>query len=181
MLGGGAAAEEVLMWVVAGVLIGLVLLASLVSFHSGPHAHVVAAAFGFLAAAWFILMAADGHSAPVLWALLSADLVVSVGVGIMAWSGLRHASLQDATAVQHLSSIESAEGVAVSDLSSEGIVRVHGEEWTAVSVNGTVRAGSRVQVLRAAGVRLEVWGEDADSEATTPSFQLDQGSEERRS
>jgi membrane-bound ClpP family serine protease len=165
------------MWVVAGVLIGLVLLVSLVGFHSGPHAHVVAAAAGFLAAAWFVLMAVDGHSAPVLWALLSADLVVSVGVGIMAWSGLKHASLGGGTAVQHLSSIESAEGVAVSDLSSEGIVRVHGEEWTAVSVNGTVRAGSRVQVLRAAGVHLEVWGEDAEAD-TAPSFQLDQASEE---
>ncbi len=34
------------MWVVAGVLIGLVVLVSLVGFHSGPHAHVVAAAVG---------------------------------------------------------------------------------------------------------------------------------------
>jgi membrane-bound ClpP family serine protease len=178
MILGRATAEEVLMWVVAGVLIGLVVLASLVSFHSGPHAHVVAAAVGLLTAAWFILMAADGHSAPVLWALLSADIVVSVGVATLAWSGLKHASLGEGTAVQHLSSIESAEGVAVSDLSSEGIVRVHGEEWTAVSVNGTVRAGSRVQVLRAAGVHLEVWGEEAEPDSTAPSFQLDQANKE---
>ncbi len=162
------------MWVIAGVLIGLMVLASLVSFHSGPHAHVVAAAVGFLAAGWFVLMAADGHSAPVLWALLCADLVISVGVGVMAWSGLaRRATPGEGTAMQHLSSLESAEGVAVSDLSSEGIVRVHGEEWTAVAVNGTVRAGTRVQVLRAAGVHLEVWGEEA--EGVAPSFRFDQG------
>jgi membrane-bound ClpP family serine protease len=162
------------MWVIAGVLIGLLVLASLVSFHTGPHAHVVAAAVGLLAAAWFVLMAVDGHSAPVLWALLGADLVISLGVGIMAWSGFsRHTLPAEGTAMQHLSSLESAEGVAVSDLSSEGIVRIHGEEWTAVSVNGTVRAGTRVQVLRAAGVHLEVWGEEAEAEASKPSFRLD--------
>jgi membrane-bound ClpP family serine protease len=167
------------MWVIAGVLIGLVILASLVSLHSGPHAHVAAAVVGIATAAWFVLMAADGHSAPILWALLCADLVVSAGVAIMAWSGLRHAAAVAGAGVHHLSSIESAEGVAVSDLSDEGIVRIHGEEWTAVSVNGTVRAGSRVQVLRAAGVHLEVWGEEAESGTTTPSFQLDRRGEER--
>ena len=147
-----------------------------------PARHIVAAtAVGIVTAAWFVLMAVDGHSAPVLWALLSADLVVSAGVGIMAWSGLKHVSSAEGVAVRHLSSIESAEGVAVSDLADEGIVRVHGEEWTAVSVNGTVRAGSRVQVLRAAGVHLEVWGEEAEAEATPASFQLDRGAEERSS
>jgi membrane-bound ClpP family serine protease len=164
------------MWVIGGVLIGLLVLASLVSFHTGPHAHVVAAVVGLLAAAWFVMMAADGHAVPVLWALLGVDLVVSAGVAVLAWSGLtRHVVPADGTAMQHLSALESAEGVAVSDLSSEGIVRVHGEEWTAVSVNGTVRAGTRVQVLRAAGVHLEVWGEEAEREAPPPSFRLEQG------
>lgn len=163
------------MWVIAGILIGLVILASVVSFHSGPHAHVVAAVVGLLAAGWLVLMATDGHSVPVLWALLAADLVVSAGVAVMAWSGLRHLPAASGTPVQHLSSIESAEGVAVSDLADEGIVRVHGEEWTAVSVNGRVPAGSRVQVLRAAGVHLEVWGEERDPRTSppVPSFELD--------
>lgn len=148
------------MWIVAGVLIGLMVVASLVSFHAGPHLHLAAAAIGLLAAAWFVLMAADGRTAPVLWALLGIDLVVSAGVAAVAVGGLRHAAVSHDAPVQHLSSIERAEGVAVSDLASEGIVRVHGEEWTAVSVNGAVRAGSRVQVLRTAGVHLEVRGEE---------------------
>jgi len=145
------------MWIIAGVLLGLVVLTSLVGFHSGPHAHVVAGVIGVLAAAWLIVMAVDGRSAPILWALLSADLVVSAGVGIMAWYGLSGR----ATAGQRVVSLEGAEGVAVSDLAPDGIVRVRGEQWSAVSVNGTVRAGGRVQVLRTAGVHLEVWGEDA--------------------
>jgi membrane-bound ClpP family serine protease len=170
-------AEEALMWIIAGVLLGLVVLASLVGFHSGPHTHVVAGVIGVLAATWFVFMAVDGRSAPILWALLSADLVVSAGVGAMAWYGLSGRG----TAGLHLSSHEGQEGVAVSDLAPEGIVRVHGEQWSAVSVNGTVRAGTRVQVLRAVGVHLEVWGENAAAVSADGAFSLDKGESKERS
>src|SRR5581483_11074521 len=43
-------AKEAPMWVVAGVLVGLVVLASLVGFHTGPHGHVVASLLGVAAA-----------------------------------------------------------------------------------------------------------------------------------
>ena len=43
------------MWIIAGVLLGLVVLASLVGFHSGPHAHVAAGVVGVLAAAWLVV------------------------------------------------------------------------------------------------------------------------------
>ncbi|MFZ0170159.1 MAG: NfeD family protein [Acidimicrobiales bacterium] len=159
------------MWVIAGVLLGLVVLASLVGFHAGPHAHVVAGAIGALAAAWLVLMAVDGRSAPVLWALLSADVVVSAGVGVMAWKGISGRG----AAAHELSSAQGADGVAVSDLTPDGIVRVRGEQWSATSVNGTVRAGTRVQVLRANGVHLEVWGEDAEAVPAEGLFSLDEG------
>lgn len=158
------------MWVIAGILIGLVLLGSLVGFHSGPHTHIAAAVTGILAAGWLVFMVADGRSAPVLWVLLSADLVVSSGVGFVAWKGLSSHG-----AVEYSSSLEGAEAVAVTDLEPEGIVRVRGEEWSAVSVNGTVRSGSRVHILRAAGVRLEVWGEDAEVVRAEVMFSLDDG------
>jgi len=164
--------EEALMWVVAGVLLGLVVLASLVGFHSGPHAHVAAGVIGALAAVWLVWMVLDGRSAPVLWALLGADLVLSLGVGVMAWSGFsRHG-----TAAHHVRPLEASEGVAVSDLTPEGIVRVQAEQWSAVSVNGTVRAGTPIQVLRANGIRLEVWGEEAEGVAAQRMlFSLDEG------
>ena len=146
------------MWVIAGVLLGLVVLASLIGFHVGPHAHVAAGIFGVLAAAWLVVMAVDGRSAPVLWALLSADLVVSAGIGTMAWKGLTTRGIN--VADRHLVSPNGAEGVAIGDLDPEGIVRVHGENWSAVAVNGPVRAGTPVQVVRVAGVRLEVWGDE---------------------
>ena len=146
------------MWVIAGVLLGLVVLASLIGFHVGPHAHVAAGIFGVLAAAWLVVMAVDGRSAPVLWALLSADLVVSAGIGTMAWKGLTTRGIN--VAGRHLVSPNGAEGVAIGELDPEGIVRVHGENWSAVAVNGPVRAGTPVQVVRVAGVRLEVWGDE---------------------
>jgi len=52
------------------------------------HTHVVAGILGALAALWLVVMAIDGRSAPVLWALLSADVVVSSGIGVLAWKGL---------------------------------------------------------------------------------------------
>ena|SRR5271163_290464 len=147
------------MWIVAGVLIGLVILSALAGFHTGPHAHVMAGVAGVLAAGWIVIMMADGRSAPALWALLTADLIVAGGVGITAWKAL---TAPPTSLGRHLASLESAEGFAVSDLAPGGIVRVHGEQWSALAVNGTVRAGGRVQVLRADGVRLDVWGEEAE-------------------
>ena len=163
------------MWIITGALLGLVCLATLVGFHFGPHAHVVAGAVGVFVAGWFLYVMVDRGPEPVLWALLGADLVVGAGVGAFAWKGLSGSS--SVTETRHGSSpLEGAEGVAVSDLTPGGIVSVSGEHWSAVSVNGTVAASTPVQVLRAAGVRLEVWGEDADGvPGTHELFTLDDG------
>jgi membrane-bound serine protease (ClpP class) len=150
------------MWVIAGVLLGLVVLASLVGFHAGPHAHAAAGVFGALAAGWLVLMVVEGRSLPVLLALLSADVVVSAGVGVLAWKGLTTRGLR--VPGHHFVSPVGAEGVAVTALHPEGIVRVHGETWSALSLNGSVRAGAPVQVVGGSGVRLEVWGEEAGRE-----------------
>jgi membrane-bound ClpP family serine protease len=145
------------MWIVAGVLLGVVVLASLVGFHTGPHTHVVAGVCGVIAAIWLVAMALNGRSTSLVWTLFSADVVVSAGVGVMGWYGLSHR----ATGSSHLGRLEGAEAIAVSDLAPDGIVRVRGEQWSAHCVNGTVAAGTRVQVLQASGVHLEVWGEEA--------------------
>jgi membrane protein implicated in regulation of membrane protease activity len=157
------------MWLVAGVLLGLVVLVSLLGFHVGPHAHAAAGLLGLIAAAWLIVMAAEGRSAPVLWALLSADLVVSGGIGVMAWKGLKSRGAYVAN--RHLISPVGAEGSAIGDLDPEGIVRVNGENWSAVSLNGTVRDRTRVQVVKVNGVRLEVWGEDGELGNGVPQIQ----------
>jgi len=146
------------MWAVAGILLGLVILAALLGFHAGPHLHLTAGILGLVAAAWLIAIAASGSSWPGLWVLLSGDLVVSVGVGALAWKGLTTAHSSGSLRRHH--SLEGAQGVAITDLTPDGIVRVQGEQWSAVAANGSAPAGTVVQVLRSQGVRLEVWAEE---------------------
>jgi membrane-bound ClpP family serine protease len=144
------------MWVIAGVLLGLVLTGSLLGFHTGPHSHAAAAVLGVVTAAWLALMLVDGRSATILYALLGTDVVLSGAVGTLAVRGL--------SGQRHLSSrgtrgLVGAEGVALSVLDPDGMVRVNGEDWSARSLNGRVTKGASIQVMKA-GVRLEVWGED---------------------
>jgi membrane-bound ClpP family serine protease len=147
------------MWVIAGVLLGLVVLASLIGFHAGPHAHAAAGVLGVAAAVWLIVMAANGRSAPILWALLTADVVVSGGVVTAAWKGLSGRHVE--TSHLGVTALESAEGVALDTLDPHGLVRVRGETWSATSMNGTIPKGTAIQVIRVDGVRLAVWGEES--------------------
>jgi membrane-bound ClpP family serine protease len=165
------------MWVVAGVLLGVVVLASLIGFHSGPHAHVAAGVAGALAAVWLVLMAVIGQRSAALWAVLAADLVVSAGIGVMAWKGL--ASRHVPVALHHgVRSIEGADAVAVSQLAPDGIVRARGEQWSAVALDGPIDAGQRVHVVGGDGVRLEVMGGAAGPPAGAELFSLEDGSSE---
>ncbi len=124
------------MWIITGFLLGLVSLAAVVGFHVGPHAHVVAVAMGALVTGWFIYLMSQRGPGPVLWTLLGADLIVGVGVGVLAWKGLSGSG--SVTESQHRSPLEGAEGIAVSQLTPDGIVSIQGEHWSAVSVNGAV-------------------------------------------
>ncbi|HLX77449.1 MAG TPA: hypothetical protein VKR27_01075, partial [Acidimicrobiales bacterium] len=109
------------MWIFAGFLLGLVALSSVIGFHVGHVAHVVAVAAGLAAAGVLIGIAATGNTHPLVFVLLGADTVVTVGVGTMAWKGLTDASLR---AGHHVHSIVGREGVALGDLDPSGTVRV---------------------------------------------------------
>jgi len=152
------------MWIVTGVLLGLVALATFIGFHSGPHTHVLAGAIGLAAAGCLVYMVAT-RPGPVLWSLLGADLIIGTGIGVLGWNGLTHRP--EDTGGSPSNSLEGEHGIAMSQLAPEGIVRVRGELWSAISINGTVPMSTPVQVVRAAGVRVEVWGEGA--EVTSPA------------
>jgi membrane-bound ClpP family serine protease len=157
------------MWVITGVLLGLVVLASLIGFHVGPHAHLVAGVCGVLAGVSLVTLAVAGSDSALLWALLAGDLTVSAGIGYLAYRGLSEG--RQPFAEHRLLTRARAEGVAISDLDPEGIVRVQGEEWSAMAINAPVRSGSPVLVVGHAGVRLEVWGEESppcDVDAVDP-------------
>jgi membrane-bound ClpP family serine protease len=148
-------------WIAAGILLGLVGLAFVVGAHVGPHVHFGAGVIGILATAWLVYVVVDGRSAALVWALLSVVLVVSVAALVIGWYGLSGRGTVD----YHPHRMEAAVGVAVGDLAPDGLVRVHGEQWHATSVNGTARAGTRVQVLRRSGLHLEVWAEEPEARA----------------
>lgn len=159
------------MWTVAGVLLGFVVIATLLGFHVGPHSHLAAGVVGVIAAAWLLLMAANGYAQPLLWVAFGADTVLAVGFGTAALRGI-HAE----HATEHLrlaTRIVGSEGIAESDLDPDGVVRVGGETWSATAGNGRISKGSRIQVIEAKGLRLVVWGDDANSELGSP-FEIEQ-------
>lgn len=151
------------MWIVAGILLGLVVLAAAAGTHAGPHAHLVSSITGAVAAIWLVVMAALGYADPLLYVLLAADVTMSGVMGTFAVKALRSPGALGA-ANEPPASVEGKMGRAVSDLDPEGVVRVGGEEWTALSLNGSVRRGEEVQVINVKGVRLEVWGEKGTGE-----------------
>lgn len=159
------------MWIGVGVLLGLVVVASVFGFHFGPHGHVLAAGLGALAAIWLLIMGATGESRPLLWVLLGADVAISGGLGALAWNGLKFSHSE-----HHVvgAPLVGAEGVALTDLVPQGIVRIRGESWSASSVNGTAEAGSAVQVIDGSGVRLNVWCEGAHDVEATPLADVSQ-------
>jgi membrane-bound ClpP family serine protease len=148
------------MWIITGVLLGLACLTAAFGFHAGPHAHGVAGALGVFAGGCLIYMLVERGSGPGLWSILGVDLLSSAGLAALGWKGV--SAYRGEVLADHRHPLEGVEGVAVSDLVPGGVIRIRGEEWSAISVNGTAPRHSRVQVLRATGVRLEVWSEDAE-------------------
>ena len=146
------------MWVITGVLLGLVVLGTLIGLHSGPHGHIAAGALGLVVGVFLLVLAIERNAATLLYVLVAGDLTVSVGLGLLAWRGLAN---RDRFVTDHRALVPTgAEGVAVTDLDPEGIVKVQGEDWSAVAINAPVAAGTQVQVVRRGGVRLEVWGQE---------------------
>lgn len=168
------------MWVIAGVLLGIVVLAAILGFHTGPHSHALAGAAGVVAAAWLIVMALSGRSSSVLWTLFTADLLVSGGVVYLAWRALTARHSDEVASPVRRHALLGSDAVVVKELTPEGVVRVRGEQWTAVATNGPVPAGAKVHVMGIDGMRLEVFAEPAagDRDVASPDvsslFSLDQ-------
>src|SRR5579863_9097394 len=112
------------MWVIAGLLLGLVVLAAIVGFHTGPHSHIAAGVLGAIAALWLAIMALDGRSSALLWTLFGADLVLSAGIATAAWKAL--GVEQAAAGSAKLTRVEGMAGIAKSDIDPDGVVRIRG-------------------------------------------------------
>lgn len=165
------------MWAVAGALLGAFAVLSVLGALTGPHTHVAAVLAGMAAAVALIVVGvAGGHD--LAWVLLALDLLASAAIGLSAWKGLAH--LRQASTRPGFNQLVGAEGVVLSPLSPEGVIKVRGEQWSATSLNGAAAPGSKVQVVRADGVRLEVWSEEPLPPGGTPPLTGTDGPEVSR-
>ena len=149
------------MALVALVVLVVVALIIAVGVHTGPHGLVAAGALGVAASVGFVVgiiaLAPTGTRTFVAWFLLAATGLISAGAvvaGALSLPALRrHHSAVGAAR------LFGADGVAVTELTPEGTVRVRGETWTAESVSGRVPVGAPIHVMEVDGLRLRVWSD----------------------
>jgi membrane-bound serine protease (ClpP class) len=141
-------------WGTGVVLLVLLAAAVLLSAHAGGHAWLVPLPAVVLAVIWAIT--ASTSSSVAGWSLVALSAFASGAALVVASTALRQ---RLRGTLVGLPPLRGTDGVAVTSLSPVGVVQVGGEQWTAESVSGPLRAGVPVHVLRVRGVRLEVWSE----------------------
>ncbi len=140
------------------ILLTAIVVAAALSLHFGPHGLVASGVIGAISSIILILDAffLAGTASPELSvALLVVTIVVSAAIFFLGIRGVRNfRRLASASLIGKLSY---ASGVAVTDLTPMGTVKVLGETWSAESLSGAVKAGVEVYVSEVDGLRLKVW------------------------
>lgn len=149
------------MLVVTVALLVAVVVLLLAGLHTGPHGLAVSGAIGFAAAIalalGFVALAQDGVAA-FSWVVIGGTVALSVGA---IGAGARSLGKLSGHAGGGTESgaLWGADGVAVTDLTPLGAVRVRGETWSAESLSGSLPVGSAVHVVEVDGLRLRVWSD----------------------
>jgi len=140
------------------ILLAVIAVASVLGFHVGPHGLVASGGIGAVAALVLIVdviflanVASQGLSLGILILVVVLSSAI-FGLGIRAVKSSKR--LASASLIAKLLL---APGVAVTDLTPVGTVRILGETWTAESLSGAVKAGVEVYVSEIDGIRLKVW------------------------
>lgn len=87
------------------------------------------------------------------WLMVSMTALIIGFFGIAVTAGLR---AQRRTALMGTHVLLGKTGVALTDLSPEGVVQVQSEMWTAVAGDAPIHAGETVEVIGSDGLRLRV-------------------------
>jgi membrane-bound ClpP family serine protease len=143
-----------LRWGTGAILLALLVGTGLLCAHAGGHAWLVPLPALALAVVWAFTVSA--HSAEAGWWLVALSATACAGGVLLAGTALRQRLGGTVVGLPHL---RGTSGVAVTQLTPVGVVRVAGENWSAESVSGTLPAGAPVHVLGVRGVRLDVWSE----------------------
>ncbi len=143
-----------LRWGTAAILLALLVGTGLLCAHAGGHAWFVPLPALVLAVAW--AFTASAHSSEAGWWLVALSALACAGGVLLAGSALRQ---RLRGTVVGLPPLRGTTGVAITDMTPTGVVRVGGENWSAASVSGNLPAGAPVHVAGVRGVRLDVWSE----------------------
>jgi membrane-bound ClpP family serine protease len=148
---------------VALVALVVVAVSVAVGVHTGPHGLIAAGTLGIAACVGLVVgviaLVPAGSRPTVAWVLLAGTALVSAGAlvaGAVALPGLRRRQPAIGT-----SRLWGSGGVAVTDLTPFGTVRIRGETWTAESLSGRLPAGTAIHVMEVEGLRLRVWSDEA--------------------
>ncbi len=151
------------MVLVALAVLVVMAVAVAAGVHTGPHGLVAAGVLGVVASIGIIIGVvelAPARSRPaVALIMLAATAVLSAGAlvaGALALPALRRRQPASGTG-----RLFGANGVAVTDLTPSGTVRVRGETWTAESMCGRLPAGAPIEVMEVDGLHLRVWSDAA--------------------
>ncbi len=146
------------MLVASLILLAVIAVAAALSLHLGPHGLVASGAIGVVAAV--VLIVDVVFLANVASQSLSLGILIGIVVLSSAILGFGIRAVKDSKRLGQASLIAKllySHGVALTDLTPVGTVRILGETWSAESLSGTVKAGVEVYVSEIDGLRLKVW------------------------
>lgn len=146
------------MFVASIILLVALTVAALLSLHVGPHGLIASGTVGAIAALALLsdaIFLARVTAPLVLLGILIAIMLVSLAIITAGIRGIKTSRLPNPTSLN--TKLLTANGVALTDLTPNGTVKILGEVWSAESLSGSVKAGVEVYVSEVDGLRLKVW------------------------
>lgn len=146
------------MVVASVILLSAILAAAVLSLHLGPHGLVASGVVGMLASlvliADVVFLARTASQGLILGFLLTT---VIISIAILAFGVRTIKKSKVLTSANLATRLLDSNGVALTDLTPLGTVKVLGETWSAESLSGVVKAGVEVYVSEMDGLKLKVW------------------------
>lgn len=146
------------MVVASVILLSAILAAAVLSLHLGPHGLVAYGVVGMLASLVLIadvVFLARTASQGLIFGLLLTTVIISIAILAFGVRTIKKSKVL--TSANLATRLLDSNGVALTDLTPLGTVKVLGETWSAESLSGVVKAGVEVYVSEMDGLKLKVW------------------------
>ncbi|TAN27006.1 MAG: hypothetical protein EPN30_03840 [Actinomycetota bacterium] len=150
--------EEGLVVTASLILLAAIVVAAALSLHLGPHGLVASGVIGAVSSMILIVdivFLADTAPPELSLGLLSVAAALSFAIFVLGIRTIKSSRILASATL--MGKLAYARGVAITDLTPMGTVRILGEIWSAESLSGPVKAGVEVYVSEIDGLRLKVW------------------------